>query len=376
MGLGGSSSPRLEFARFPEWADSTDNNLPIANPETQRNPWDDIRLDAAPEFPLDTVEVLFWENSLLSITADGAYLFDPESTSVNEPQKISVLGFDVKLPKSKESHSKITDADWDFRKPLAACPVANSKQLVVVSKGAIALFEFDGKKLTKTQSLDLNFPAETVANVTVCGRTAIVCPEDSIPILVNLDAMTNSYPLESLGKVTIKRTTQAPDGRVALLNKDGRIWVLKPSTSDNNTSNQPPSFNLSVPNLTGQAFASTISFDTKNRLWVAHHTKQVDAWNADLTKSELTFRPVSTTPEFLYDYFINPFYLVNPKPSAIQETIQFVLRNPDNKVTAIDRGDLDMPNIQRDPWQPIWTNAIFIAVMLSASCWLLYRQDL
>lgn len=377
MGLGGSSSPKLEFARFPEWAEpSAEINPQNASAEIQRNPWDDIRLDAAPEFPLDTTEVLFWENSLLSITADGAYLFDPESTSVNDPQKISVFGFDVKLPKAKESHRKITDADWDFRKPLAACPVPNSKQLAVVSKGSIYLFDFDGQKLTKIKSLDLDFPTETVANLTVCNRTAIVCPEDSVPIVVNLDAMTDSYPLDALGKVTIKRTAQAPDGRIALLSKEGQIWILKINHSAQPTANQTPAFDISIPDLTGQAFASTISFDAKNRLWVAHHTKQVDAWNADLSKSELTFRPVSTTPEFLFDYFINPFYLVNPKPSAIQETIQYVLKNPDNKITAIDRGDLDMPNIQRDPWQPIWTNAIFIAVMLSASCWLLYRQDL
>jgi hypothetical protein len=119
-----------------------------------------------------------------------------------------------------------------------------------------------------------------------------------------------------------------------------------------------------------------MAFDKLGRLWVAHHIKQVDVWDNALTQSTLTFRPAPTTPEFLYDYLINPFYLVNPKPSAIQETIQYILKNPDNKVTAIDRADLDMPTIQRDPWQPIWTNAIFIAVMLSASCWLLYRQDL
>jgi hypothetical protein len=73
---------------------------------------------------------------------------------------------------------------------------------------------------------------------------------------------------------------------------------------------------------------------------------------------------------------INPFYLVNPKPSAIQNTIEYLLRNPENKISAVDRADLDIPQVVSDPWQPIWSNGIFIAVMLSASCWLLYRQDL
>jgi hypothetical protein len=92
--------------------------------------------------------------------------------------------------------------------------------------------------------------------------------------------------------------------------------------------------------------------------------------------TELSFYPKKTTPEWIYDYIINPFYLVNPKPAAINETIQYVLRNPENKVNAIDRTDLDIPQIQRDPWQPIWSNGIFILVMLALGCWQLYRQDL
>ena len=386
MGLGGSSSPRLEFARFPEWA--TAPTQTAATPaEQKRKPWDDIRLDSAPELPLDTTDVIPWDDSLLSITADAAYLFDQESSSKNEQQKISVFGFDVKLPQATESHRKVTDSDWDFRKPLAACRVQNTSELLVVSKGVLTLFEYDGKKFVKRKTLDLDFPAETVANIAICGRTAIVCPEDSVPILVNIDSMSESSEFESLGKVTIKRTAIAQDGRVALLSKSGKLWIVQQTSNatanatanaatDTTTAPSEKLLNISTPNLSGQGFASTMAFDKLGRLWVAHHIKQVDVWDNALTQSTLTFRPAPTTPEFLYDYLINPFYLVNPKPSAIQETIQYILKNPDNKVTAIDRADLDMPTIQRDPWQPIWTNAIFIAVMLSASCWLLYRQDL
>ena len=112
------------------------------------------------------------------------------------------------------------------------------------------------------------------------------------------------------------------------------------------------------------------------RSWVAHHVKKLDVWDKELRSSVKSFYPNRTAAEFWYDYVINPLYLVNPKPSAIQETIQYVLKNPDNKISAIDRADLDIPQVVTDPWQPIWTNGLFICVMLGASCWMLYRQDL
>jgi hypothetical protein len=176
--------------------------------------------------------------------------------------------------------------------------------------------------------------------------------------------------LDAIGDKTIKRTANAPDGRVAILDTQGKLWVIS------NPSDAPEAFKPIAPNLVGQGNVSSMAFDQTGRLWVAHHVKQLDVWDKDLSSSDKSFRPARTTAEFLYDYIINPFYMVNPKPSAIQETIQYVLKNPQNKISAVDRADLDIPQVVADPWQPIWSNGIFIAVMLAASCWLLYRQDL
>ena len=396
FGLGGNDSPRLDIVKLPELklpalsgkaSEATDipateipaTDIPADIPATSetetakkktRNLWDDSRLDTAPELPNGTSEILPWRDSFLSLTADGLFWFDRESAAKADQQKISVLGFDLKLPQATEAHKKITDADWDYRRPIAANIVPGSDSVVLASKGKLVRLDFDGKKLQKQNSIDLDIPAETVVNLVVCGRIAIVCPDTMAPILVDIDRMEKVGTLEAIGPKTIKRTAQGDDGRVALLERDGRLWVLSSNP------NGPLPVNLTAPNLSGQGNISSMAFDKSGRLWVAHHVKQLDVWDNQLTRSEKAYRPSRTTPEFLYDYLINPFYLVNPKPSAIQETIQYVLKNPENKISAIDRADLDMPQVVSDPWQPIWSNGIFIAVMLSVSCWLLYRQDL
>ncbi|MCY3005800.1 MAG: ABC transporter permease [Planctomycetota bacterium] len=382
FGLGGNDSPRLDMVKLPELASKASEASEASEATSQppsasdtskkktRNLWDDSRLDTAPELPNGTSEILPWRDSFLSVTPEGLFGFDRESASKAEQQKISVLGFDLKLPQATEAHKKLTDADWDYRRPIAANSVPGTDSVVLASNGKLVRFDFDGKKLQKQKSIDLDIPAETVVNLVVCGRIAIVCPDAMTPKLIDIDLMQEVGTLDAIGEKTVKRTAQCADGKVALLERDGRLWVLS------NDPSGPSPLNLTAPNLVGQGNVSSMAFDQTGRLWVAHHVKQLDVWDNQMTRSEQAFRPSRTTPEFLYDYLINPFYLVNPKPSAIQETIQYVLKNPGNKISAIDRADLDMPQAVSDPWQPLWSNGIFIAVMLSASCWILYRQDL
>ena len=390
FGLGGNGSARLDIVKLPELASKkaqSPSEEPLGNQpegsETGQNQianqkdrklWDDSRLDTAPELPAGTSEIIPWKDTFLSLTPDGLFWFDREASAKAEQQKVSVLGFDLKLPQASEAHKKLTDADWDYRRPIAANSIPNTDSIVLFSKGKLVRLDFDGKKFKKQSSLDIELPAETVVSLVVCDQTAIVCPDSRTPKLVDLQSMQAIGTLDAIGDKTIKRTANAQDGRVAILETGGKLWVI--NKSENAQGSGQGNLSVNAPNLTGQGSISSMAFDATGRLWVAHHVKQVDVWDKDLSRSEKSLRPARTTPEFLYDYLINPFYLVNPKPSAIQETIQYVLRNPNNKISAVDRADLDMPQVVSDPWQPIWSNGIFIAVMLAASCWLLYRQDL
>jgi hypothetical protein len=373
FGLGGNDTARLDVVRLPELASDQDKVAQQEDPagkKKNRKLWDDSRLDTAPELPAGTTDLIPWKDTFLSLTPDGLFWFDRESASKAEQQKVSVLGFDFKLPQASEAHKKLTDADWDYRRPIAANAIPGTESIALVSKGKLVRFDLDGKKFKTNGSVELDIPVETVVSLVVCGNTAIVCPDSMTPKLVNLDEMKVLGTLDAIGDKTIKRTANAPDGRVAILDTQGKLWVIS------NPSDAPEAFKPIAPNLVGQGNVSSMAFDQTGRLWVAHHVKQLDVWDKDLTRSDKSFRPARTTAEFLYDYIINPFYMVNPKPSAIQETIQYVLKNPQNKISAVDRADLDIPQVVADPWQPIWSNGIFIAVMLAASCWLLYRQDL
>ncbi|MFM8398378.1 MAG: hypothetical protein ACKOAH_11175, partial [Pirellula sp.] len=124
-------------------------------------------------------------------------------------------------------------------------------------------------------SVELDIPTETVVSLVVCGNTAIVCPDSMTPKLVDLKEMKVVGSLDTIGDNTIKRTANAADGRVAILDTQGKLWVI------DNPSDQPESLKPVAPNLVGQGSVSSMAFDQEGRLWVAHHIKQVDVWDKE-----------------------------------------------------------------------------------------------
>lgn len=370
FGLGGGETIRLELARLPELGKAPEGGT---NSEvTGKKLWDDSRLDSAPDLPADTFDLIPWKNGFLAASTDGIYWFDAERAAKADQQKISVLGFDLKIPQANETYKRLTEADWGLRKPIAVGLSKSLDALILVSRDKLILMKhMEGKdaKFEKIREMQLDIPAEAVVNLAVSDSLAVICPNAEVPLVVNLETMELVRELAEIGKANIKRTAVANDGRAAILSTDGDLWILSPDNSESR-------LKVSKPSIAGQGDISTMHFDPSNRLWVGHNVKQIDVFSSEMKPAGLSFYPKKTTPEWIYDYIINPFYLVNPKPAAINETIQYVLRNPENKVNAIDRSDLDIPQVQRDPWQPIWSNGVFILVMLALGCWQLYRQDL
>ncbi|MFN7731947.1 MAG: ABC transporter permease [Pirellula sp.] len=363
FGITTGETIRLETAKLPELAS------PAAT--SDKKYWDDSRLDSGPDLPADTFELVPWKESFLAVNGDGIFLFDSEAAAKAEQQKVSMFGFDVKLPTGNEAYRRLTDAEWGLKKPIAIAASAADERVVLASHGKVIVYALEGKKLVKKNEVELDVPADAVLNLAIAGNTAIVCPSAHAPIVIDLATAASVRTADEVGVTTIKRAASSGQGSMALLDVEGNLWLGK--TASGNAAD----LQISRPSGTGQGDISTMSFDALGRLWVAHHVKQVDVWDlAANPRSVLSFRPNSTTAELIYNYFINPFYLVNPKPSAINDTIQYLLRNPENKVVALDRNDLEIPQVERDPWQPLWSNALFIAVMLLAGCWYLYRQDL
>ena len=373
FGLGGGQEPKLEFARTPELADPSDSTF-------TSKIWEDARMDSGPDLPTDPLQIIPWKNSLAVLNEDGLFRFDPAAVAQAEETKQitnafskALSGFlgsgegDGKATASKLSKIfvELAPKGWQLSKPLDVAASPTFDHLMTYSNGTLVRWKSASESIERESELVLEVPKDTVASIGTNDRLCIVCPNGLKPFLIDIETMLVRSRLKEMGEVTIKQIAVDASGNFALLSPDGVIWTIDAEGAT-----------VAKPNLVGQGRAHAIHFEKGGTLWVAHSGKKADQWDLKTRTSRRSIRPKSSVIEMIYDYGISPFYEVNPKPAAVNETIEFVLRNPKNKSLAVDRNDLDAPTIQVDPWRPIWTNLLFVIAMLSLSCWYMSRQDL
>jgi len=358
FGMGGRQDVRLDFARTPDLADPADTTF-------TSKPWEDSRLDSGPEMPSGPKQMMRWKNTLAVFNQDGLFEFDANSTNeerqfagVSSVLKTFGLGNDKALtgfkPILKSEFSKTSDL----------CISASFETIVAFRKGDFVLWKQMGETMTESGSLPLGFDRDIVAVVGCNDRIAIVCPNGKPPVVIDLGEMKVVRTMDEIGPKSVKQVVADKDGSIAILDRDGIVWVSKNGET------------ATKPSLSGQGSALALHFTNNGDLWVAHSIKNADCWQLQEQKVTQSIRPKLSVLEMVYRYIVNPFYLANPKPAAVNETIEYMLQKPGNKSIALDRLDLENPKEEIDPWQPIWSNSAFVIVMLGICCWYLYRQDL
>ncbi len=366
FGMGGGQGAKLEFARTPDLADPTDKTF-------TSKIWEDSRMDSGPELPGEPLQIIPWKNSFAVLNQSGFYVFNPAAASNSEERSIvaglagRVGSFFGNSAATLPSEVFIEQArkDWKLVKPLDIAASPSFDHLLTYTRGKVSSWRSTEEALERIAELQLDIPLETVAAIGTNDKTCLVCPNGMKPFVIDIETMTVRKQLDEMGDVTIKQVQADTNGNFAMLSPEGQVWLFD-SLSDK----------VIKPSHPGSGKAHAIYFNKLGKLWIAHSGKKADLWDIQQNASARALRPKANVTEMIYGYIINPFYEVNPKPAAVNETIEYVLRNPKNKNIAVDRSDLDLSTVQTDPWKPIWTNFLFIVVMLSVSCWYLSRQDL
>lgn len=349
---------RLELAHLPDFADGADTTF-------QSKPWDDGRLDSGPELPSDPQHLFAWKDTFGVFTPEGIFRFDAEASAKSEQQKSMFGGWGFAVPKNINPPFPAMTKKWGYEKPLDIGIAPSFARVVLYSGGSIFDLKATEDDLQESGSLKLDISAETVAVLAANDQIAIVCPIGMAPFVIDLEWMKIQNRLDQLKEATINQIRVDSQGRFALLATDGNLWTVDAAGQA-----------CEKPSIASQGSALAIHFNADNQLWVAHARGKLDLVDLERKSSVTSWRPNATVPQMIFDYLINPFYQINPKPSAMNDTIDYALKNSKNKTLAIVRGDLDLPKVVSDPWTPIWTNLLFIGFMLGISCWYLYRQDL
>ncbi len=157
----------------------------------------------------------------------------------------------------------------------------------------------------------------------------------------------------------------SPDGAImAVLFHNGRLWLIDTQSQTR----------LSI-SIAGQGDISAVAFDGPNRVLVADRIDRVAAYALPSGEVERWYTPVADTMRRVYRYVIRPIYTVFPKPSELDNSVNYLLTERDTVAFGPNQEDLSAARIKIDPWGPLWSSLAFVAVMLLLSCLYIQRQD-
>ncbi|MBI1900390.1 MAG: ABC transporter permease subunit [Planctomycetia bacterium] len=152
------------------------------------------------------------------------------------------------------------------------------------------------------------------------------------------------------------------DGRyAAVLSHDKQLWLY-------DVKNQRDVSNTIV----GQGSVSAVTlYGTK--LLVADSFTRVTEYNLDRLSVARQMAPALSWWEWAYWYPIRGIYTVFPKPGELGDLVQYIVTEKDTGLTPFE--DLEVPQQQLNIWQPVWSNLIFVSVLLALGCWYVSRKD-
>lgn len=359
FGFRSGENVTLELGRAPDLKDPNDTTF-------KTKLWDDGRLDSGPELPSEPQQFFKWKNTFGVFAQDGIYAYDAETAAKAEQQKSMFGGLGFGYAKTAlPAYKLLTPKNWDLTRPMDIGVAPSMEHVITYSRGKLKHWTSQNDSLEEVGKASLEMPDETVAILGTNDRTCIVCPIGVAPFVIDVETLQVRKRLDDVGEAAFKQIKVDSKGRFVLLTTDGILWEVDADGE-----------RCTKPSIIGQGKAIAIQFNESDQLWIAHSGKRADLVDLESKKSLLSRNPKLGIAESIFAYVIDPFYQVNPKPAAVNETIEFVLKNPKNKTLAIDRTDLDVPKVVSDPWTPIWSNLAFVVVMLTVSCWYLYRQDL
>jgi hypothetical protein len=127
---------------------------------------------------------------------------------------------------------------------------------------------------------------------------------------------------------------------------------------------------------------SAIGFTADNQLIVSDGRRGLRFYRPATMEQTKSLNGTTGLEYRIYDWFVHPLYTVLPKPSELDQLVQYLVTG--EKSVAIGEQEQDEDNgtenlqqrrITFNLWASFWSNLAFVAVMLLGGCVLLARRD-
>ncbi len=261
-----------------------------------------------------------------------------------------------------EQAQQVRDADR-----IAVNPVTGD--LLVMNRNQLVRFVWNAADKKYVRAGDLTIESGSNGRsmsgwLVAAGSTAVAAWGNGTIVSIDLDTMAERKTFRPSTTVAIRDLLISPAGeRVLVLYRDGSLWEWIPGDEA-----APRKRKLPV-----RGAVEGIDFLDETHLLVSHAINHVSTINLAEDKVDFHASPRGNFVHNAYNWLINPFYQLAPKPGEFYKLVEHLsARNDSSQSEEIDLTDQEYT---RSPWGPLWSGFLFMGVMLGLGCVLFMRQD-
>ena len=342
--------------------------------------WEAADMTAAPR---DTSSmVLSPEGPVLLVAPQGVYRLNESLSPAAEP--INIFGLEIPQPRDEGYVQLASFPAQRFDVEARASFDRLRNELVAVV----------GDRLYRLRPADTDYEIQEDATTRI--EPPVVSQQD--------DARADSDSDESFDGDSETIALAAANGTVCVAYDNGTIVLL-----DDTERREVRPYGDNAPRLVfasddGRWIAALYQHD---RLWLWDNEQQVDRSSSLRSQGQITavhldsagsrllvgdqYGAVSSyalpdvqvsterhkTPQLgwlqtFYRYGMKPLYTIFPKPSKLEDTVNYLLSG--RETVEVD-GPAGRVRVKLDPWGPVWSSAAFTAVVLLIACVYMHRQE-
>lgn len=364
-----ATSRKLALIRFDDRAENLEAGEGRASIEVQPNSADDARetprwmSDQGPELPAQLFDVIEMGEEVMAICRGGLYRLDLEKLELIQATEKGFFGF--KLPFGMPSaFENIAPPDYYLSSNTHAAATASGEGLVIYSSGSVDHLRLVGDRLKLVSNVRLEGDGTEAGLVQMNDNYCIVA-RDGLPLTVLNAALTPVAEIALPGDQQARQLAWVPESnRLSIVTHSGELLVL--NCEERSLKSLGGSF-------AGQV--TSVNWLTDQELWLGVKPNRAVHYQLGTQQVLADHTPVPTTFEWIFRWIIKPFYLVNPKPAALDNAMAYLLSGTQTQTLNLLTNDMEAAQLELDIWRPIISNLLFVIVILGIACTYVARKE-
>lgn len=330
--------------------------LVIATPDNNWKPQESI------DAPDGARELLPTTNGdILVAGTDG--LFRLEGEAIGPASAFKLFGLSLPGLGERAKFARVDDESLDWKRPFAAAIDPDSGRVLIRTGNTVAILQSTDGKYEVQSTITMENSTECVAGF--AGERVLIASQNGDVYVHSANTLQQLETHRPFGNNEPKDMVTSLDGRwVAVLFHHRRVWVYHSGTNESQ-----------IPPLSGQGDISAVAFDQDSQLLAADRFGRVIRYSADRTfPVDESMEPESDFLETLYLGFIDPLHTVFPKPGEMENVVSWLMTKQQT-VGPEDTNDLSVSREVFSIQEPLWSNLVFLVVMLTITGVLISRRD-